>query len=142
MAMTPGLDNRSSGPIHGRVTYNGRPLDGGYVLFEPMDRISNDWAVAPIERDGTYAIDSKWQRQNPGKERFGISVVPKSGMVAAQMPSRSEGANPDEVPMSPDSAQSAAVSSGFPSRFTNVRTSGLHVTLGREPARVDIDLKD
>ena len=147
MAMTPGLENTSNGSIHGRVTYNGRPLDGGYILFEPMDRVSSEWAVAPIEQDGTYAIDSKCQRQDPGKERFGIAIVPKHGTAVTQVPSRSDGASPDQVPMSlgsdePASGPTAAVRSGFPKRFTNRQTSGLHVTLGREAARVNIDLKD
>jgi hypothetical protein len=147
LAMTPGLAPTSSGPVHGRVTYNGRPMDGGYILFEPMERDSNQWAVGAIGRGGNYSIDSQWQRGKQGKECFRICVVPNKGTPAAPSPSLCEGASPDEVPMAlgsevPDSGQTVAVDSGFPKRFTNARTSGLHVTLGREPARVDIDLKD
>jgi hypothetical protein len=147
LAMTPGLDPTASGPVHGRVTYNGRPLEGGYILFEPMEMDSNQWAVGAIERGGSYSIDLRWRRGNQGKERFLIAVVPKHWTPATPAPSPSEGASPDNVPMSlgskdPDSCQSTAMDCGFPKRFTNARTSGLHVTLGREPARVDIDLKD
>ncbi|MGP0068659.1 MAG: hypothetical protein ACLQGP_34295 [Isosphaeraceae bacterium] len=35
----------------------------------------------------------------------------------------------------------AAVASPIPERFTNIRTSGLQVTLDREATRVDVDLK-
>ena len=35
-----------------------------------------------------------------------------------------------------------AVDVGFPQRYTNIATSGLQIVLGREPARIDIDLKD
>jgi hypothetical protein len=147
LAMTPGLDLTSSGPVHGRVTYNGRPLDGGYVVFEPAEGNPNEWAVGPIDQDGSYSIDSKWQRGNHERGRFRICVVPENGKPVADMPSPSEGAKAGVVPISlssekPDSRRSVAVDCQLPKRFTKVQTSGLHVTLGREPARVDIDLKD
>jgi len=148
LAMTPGPDPTSSGPVHGRVTYNGRLLDGGFILFELMERDSNEWAAGPIEQDGSYAIGSKWPGRKHGKDRFRICVVPRNSQPVAQMPSPSEEAGPDVAPMAlssqeePDSQQSGAVESGFPRRFMNARTSGLYVTLGPEPARVDIDLTD
>jgi hypothetical protein len=146
LAMTPGPDSSSSGPVHGRVTYRGHPLHGGYVHFEPEGN-PNHWAIAPIEQDGHYSVDSKWQRVDHGREGFRIRVVSIVRQSVAFTPSPSHGASPDEVPMSlspdnPDSRQSLAVDHRLPERFSDTRTSGLHATLGPEPARVDIDLKD
>jgi len=148
LAMTPALDPTSSGQVHGRVTYNGRPLQGGFILIEPIEGGPNDWALAAIERDGQFALNSKWRKGKHRRERFRIGVVSNNSQPVAHMPSQNEGASPDDTPMSLGSqegssdGQTLGVKSGFPERFMNAKTSGLHVTLGSEPACVDIDLKD
>ncbi|MGP0065384.1 MAG: hypothetical protein ACLQGP_17500 [Isosphaeraceae bacterium] len=147
LAMTPGLDPKSSSPAHGRVTYNGHPLDGGYVLFESAAGNFNDWFVGPIGLDGSYSINSTWPQWKHQASRYRISIVPDHGKSEDYNPTLSEDEWSEDVSMSPnfeklDTGRSGTVDRRLPKRFTDGRTSGLHVTLGREPARVDIELKD
>ena len=44
LAMTTNLFT-PTGSIYGQVTYNGNPLDRGFVLFYPTDEKSGDWVV-------------------------------------------------------------------------------------------------
>ncbi len=147
LAMTAGQEHTSSGQIHGRVTYNGYPLEGGYVVFDSDDGNPDDWAAGPIEKDGRYRVDPKWQRAAHGRQRFRISVRPRGWTLTTPIPSMSEGVEVDGVAMSVRSDETGAhhsrsVEHSFPERFTNSRTSGLHVTLGHGPAHVEIELKD
>jgi hypothetical protein len=134
------------GSIYGRVTYNGKPLERGFVLFYPTDELSNDWVVGPIGKDGSYFIDSKW-RHSSRKTRFRICIIPRKGKPAAHVDLPGEGSQSRVVPVAlnskdADSHTLVAVDMGFPQRYTNIATSGLQITLGREPARIDIDMKD
>jgi hypothetical protein len=135
-----------TGSIYGRVTYNGTPLDRGFILFYPTDELSSDWIVGTIEKDGSYRIDSKWRHSN-GKARFRICIIPRKGRPAAHVDLPGERSHSHVVPVELNSKESdshpiAVVDAGFPKRFTNITTSGLQITLGREPARIDIDMKD
>ncbi len=135
-----------TGALYGRVTYNGKPLDRGFVLFYPTDEKSNDWVVGPIDKEGNYRIDSKW-RHNTKEIQFRICIIPRKGKPAAHVDVPHEGSDSRVVPVPLNSKDSdshplVALDVGFPNRFTNISTSGLQITLGREPARIDIDMKD
>jgi hypothetical protein len=158
LAMTPAPEATPSGSVHGRITYNGSPLDGGHIVFEPTEGNSDDWACGPIEMDGRYSLTPKWHSREHGEERFRIGIVPHNMKLSTTMPSPIEGAEPDVVlrslapeddgvPMShssepEDSLGSVAEERRFPERFTHAQTSGLQVTLRRGPSHVEIDLKD
>jgi hypothetical protein len=158
LAMTPGTETTPSGSVRGRITYNGSPLDGGYIVFEPAEGNPDDWACGPIERDGHYSITPKWDSREHGEERFRIGIVPGHMKLSTSMPSPIKGAEPDVVLMSlsseddgvpmshssePEgSLDSVAEERRFPERFTHAQTSGLQVTLRRGPSHVEIDLKD
>lgn len=135
-----------TGTIYGRVTYNGKPLERGFILFYPADEKCPDWVVGTIDHGGTYRIDSKW-RHNSSETRFRICIIPRKMRPSAHQDMRDDGSESRVVPVSLGANHSephrpVAVEVGFPKRFTNVLTSGLQITLGREPARIDIDMKD
>lgn len=131
LAMSPGIDRvSSSGPVQGRVTFNGRPLDGGYIVFVPIEGNHDGWASASIDQDGHYSLDPQWHRGSCGRGQFRIGVIPSNRTLMAHS---SEVAG---------SRQSAGALHQFPGRYINWRTSGLQVTLGCESARVEIELKD
>ena len=138
-----------SGPIWGRVTYNGRPLEQGAVLFVPIEAEPIDWAIGPIDKDGRYAIDSRWCRGRSEKVRFRVCIVPFPYTVTPEHRSSSPGEvswpniDPASLPReTPDSRPQKLVNLPVPERFMRIWTSGLEVTLDRESARVDVDLKD
>ena len=145
--MSPELGFTSSGPVHGRVTYNGHPLHGGVVIFKPVEGEATEWVVGSINPDGSYALNPKWDRGFLGRSRFGICVVPGPGGIAGGMPSTSEADEDEGITMAhacevPDPLPPEPVDARFPKRFTEMETSGLSVMLGCEPAYVNIDLKD
>jgi hypothetical protein len=135
-----------TGALYGQVTYNGKPLDRGFVLFYPTDEKSNDWVVGTIDKDGNYRIDAKW-RHNPDKMRFRICIIPRKGKPVAHVDVPHQESGSRVVPVALNSKETdahplVALDVGFPHRFTNISTSGLQITIGREPARIDIDMKD
>ncbi len=147
LSMAPGLDTVSSGPVHGRVTYNGQPLTGCFIVFATMPGTPGEWGSASVGRGGYYTIDSKWQRRNQEGSRYRICIIPNAKPLVSQLPSRSEDAGVEAVPTTlmsekPRVSNPVGVEHQFPERFSDLRTSGLTVSLGHESARVDIDLKD
>ncbi len=148
-ALTREVDSSATGPIWGRVTYNGRPVEKGAILFIPIAAETIDWAMGPIGKDGGYAIDSKWCRGTSEKVRFRICIVPFPYKVMPEDPSPSPGENrrPDSgrgsLPReTTDSRRQKPVNLPVPERFTEIRTTPLEVTLDRGFARVNVDLED
>jgi len=145
--MSPGLDTVSSGPVHGRVTYNGKPLAGCSIVFATMPGTPGEWGSASIGQDGYYTIESKWQRGNQHESRYRICIIPSTDPAMPQTLSSTEDAGVEVVPtmLNPEErgvCTSEGAKNRLPERFSDLRTSGLRATLGPEPARVDIDLRD
>ena len=134
------------GAIYGRVTYKGKPVDRGFVMFYSTDEKINDWAVGTLDKDGSYCINPGW-RHCLGKTQYQISITPQRRRARRHVDHREVEAASHDVASSRDSQSAdshspALADIGFPRRFTSVRTSGLKITLGTEPARIDIDMKD
>lgn len=145
--LTPGFRLTRSGPVEGWVSYHGRPLSGGSILFVPDDPNQTEWAHAWLDRNGHYVIGSSWLRVGSAdRTHFRICVIPHSHEVADKPPPGPQGqgwgshyagawSGMGEVALPPPS-----LSSGFPQRLSNPRTSKLEVLLGSEPARIDVAL--
>jgi hypothetical protein len=141
--MLPGSDFTTAGPVWGCVSYQGHRLTSGAVLFFPMEKGRGDWKIASILPNGTYSIGARWNERGPGKSRYKICVVPDGRQLA---PAWKESPSARAIPASLDAESAAprpaADETAFPRRFCEIETSNLEVSLGREPARIDIDLKD
>jgi hypothetical protein len=144
----PGFRLTRNGPVEGWVSYHGRPLAGGSILFVPEDSKETEWALAWIDEKGHYVIGSGWAREgSSSKTRFRICVIPNTHELTAK---------PPWGPRSSDGSWGAAEaawwgvgdvafpspigSTGFPQRLSNPRTTQLEVDLGSEPARIDVSL--
>ncbi len=148
------------GRVDGHVSYHGRPLTGGMVMFLPDDREDSDWVNVPIGKDGRFSIDPGWRRAAkasrfricvlPDRHQFalsppieearpGVSPADRAGNTRGHIvpifhaPQPLRGPRPDPVPANVPE---------FPRRFTNPIESGLTVQLSREPASVSIDIED
>ena len=147
LLFTPGLRLTPSGPVEGSVSFHGRPLAGGSILFVPEDSKQTEWAHAWIDEKGHYAIGSDWRREGAnGRRRFHICVIPDSHKIAARAAQGAQGGSwgghhasawwgSGDVAFPPPSG-----ASGFPARLGNPRTTKLEVQLGSEPARIDVAL--
>lgn len=54
--MLPGCGGRDLATVTGKVTYNGKPLQFGTVIFEPD---SGQYATGPIQADGTFQLKTR-----------------------------------------------------------------------------------
>jgi hypothetical protein len=146
LAWTPGRDGSAAGPVWGYVTYNGRPVKHAAIHFFPASRDQGRWAAGAIDRNGSYSIKSPWLRAEPGQVRYKICVIPNGWTPRPQPSPASESAARDDQPGSLPPQTSVppktAVDLEFPERFLDVQTSGLEVSLGPEPTRIDVNLKD
>lgn len=137
-ALGPSVQATPGGVVEGHVTFHGRPLVGGSILFVPEDR-HDAWALAWIDEKGDYVIGSVWARKaSSGKTRYRICVIPDShGRVIQAMHRMANSAwsGPGDAAFPPPDT-----SSGFPAQLCSPKTTGLQVLLGTEPARVDVTL--
>lgn len=122
--------------VWGRVTYNGEPVQAGTLIFVPGPTTKSNWGIAPVFEDGKYKVVSNQTDVSLEPGRFLIFLTPPSPIVH-----RKEGRFEDEN-VSDEKAIAIAASYPVPNRFFKPETSGLWVDLEKEPARVDIDLKD
>jgi hypothetical protein len=138
-----------SGPITGRVSYNDRPLDQGAIVFAPFEGHPAEWGIGLIGKDGSYSTTPTWRRDHAKKCRYRICVVPLAHTFTREdvspppscEPGRETAAGPPAGGPA-DVHQERAIDLPIPEKFTKIWTSGLTVTLDRDSARVDLDLRD
>ncbi len=137
-SMSPGIALTRSGPVEGHVSFHGRPLAGGSILFVPEDTRQGVWAMAWIDEDGYYTIDSAWTRKaSASKMRYRICLMPDSHKMAVKgrrklaMKTSWSGTGTVGFP-APDA------SSGFPAQVCDPKTTRFEAVLGTEPAQVDV----
>jgi hypothetical protein len=148
------------------VTYKGRPVTGGTVMFISTDRNRCEDRFGKINDQGRYEVDPNWRREGPDGTRFQICVFldlrkyplesPPADTRATPRPGESGGADSRRggrrwsgakvvrASWGSDGSESTdrAVEPVRQHRFSDPKTSELTVRLGPEPAWVDIDLKD
>jgi len=87
-----GSDDLPLAPVHGTVTYQGKPLDHGKVVFFPEAGTPGPQAVGAIESDGTFRM------QTIGRD--GAAVGRHRVLVHCRRPARPEEQGPTGVPPS------------------------------------------
>ena len=55
-----GVSSASSEAVQvwGRVTYGGKPLEGGAIIFMPMEDLHTNWGVGQIDNQGMYRLST------------------------------------------------------------------------------------
>jgi hypothetical protein len=137
-SLSPGVGLTRSGPVEGHVTFHGRPLAGGSILFVPEDTRDGDWALAWIDENGHYAIGSIWSRKaSSSRTRYRICLMPDShptaGLAMHNPAMRTAWSGVGSVAF-----PAPAASSGFPANLCDPKTTRFEVRLGSDPARVDV----
>ncbi len=122
--------------VWGRVTYNGKPVQYGTLVFQPVRTSKSNWTAGPISEEGKYSLAPSQTdvALNPG--RFEVYIRPPSPHDKYNRPGS------DDVEESDQRAIAIAFLYPVPKRFFSPETSGMWVDIGDEPTRVDIDLKD
>jgi len=140
--LTPGcgVSSASSDSVQvwGRVTYGGKPVPGGVVIFKPEASQTN-WGVGPIDEKGAFKISSYMAsgQLQPGPYKIFITPPRVRPTQVGSNPKDRDAAAPVASPPETDKSRF-----GIPERFLRPQSSGLLVTLEKEGNRIDIDLKD
>jgi hypothetical protein len=125
--------------VRGRVTYNGKPLEGGSVFFMPVKRDKTEWAAGVIRPGGHFTLIA----YPPG-----VPLEPGEYDIFLRAPAYGTFMNPKradrrDVAQPADSeAGMATPSYPIPARFLEQMTSGLRIRLDGNPQRIDLDLTD
>jgi hypothetical protein len=131
----------SEGKVSGRVSYNGQPVTGGWVIFRPADGSKNT-VNAEIDENGDYstsvpvgevriAVDNEDLQPSVGG---GKGVVPPGVRLPA--PTQGDTATPNEPPSTPPGRYVP-----IPPKYYNVETSGLADTIQSGSQTKNLDLK-
>jgi hypothetical protein len=143
LMITPSIEENASGPIEGHVSFHGRPLAWGTIIFVPKDARNVGWAVGSIDESGHYQIGSEWHREVlRGKSGFRICVMPDYREITGGISQGPDRARTGGTRSGTKAAGYAnmSVASGFPRQLTDPQTTRLEVRLDSGPAQVDIAL--
>jgi hypothetical protein len=117
--------------VKGKVTYNGKALDGGHVQFMGADNLR---MAADIAKDGTYSIVAV----PTGTVKVAVSYVDaKAGDFFKALSAASRGGDASALPKG-DPEQFHRV----PQKFWDFPTSGLTAEIKPGVNTLDIHLKD
>ena len=80
--VAPGCGGYSANPnsvqVWGRVTYNGTPVQGGAVIFQPGSTTTPNWGIGLISEKGKYTLVSDVTDVGFKPGRFQIFIRPPS----------------------------------------------------------------
>ncbi len=122
--------------VWGRVTYNGKPVQHGEVIFQAAATTRSNWGVGLISEEGKYSLASSDPNAGLGPGRFEIFIRPPSPHDKHKL------ARHGQEEESDDRAIAIAALYPGPKRYFSPETSGMWVDIENEPTRVDIDLRD
>ena len=94
-------------PVKGRITYKGRPLTQGTVVFEPAD-IGRE-AHGDVQSDGTFVLSTFKEGDGavPGLHRVAVSGNPKAGKEAVPLKYRNPSSSKTEIEVTEGKAEYA-----------------------------------
>jgi hypothetical protein len=130
--------------VWGHVSYNGKPVPGCVIYFQPHDPNSSHWGVGRLNESGLYFVTAYQLESTLIPGRYTIFVRPLtpapagSNVVQASLVGADAKQSPEKSsPSSPRTPQLP-----LPKQFTDPRTSGLVVNITGEPQRIEIHLTD
>lgn len=134
-------------PVTGKVTVNGKSIEGAMVTFQKEDGKEN--AIGTTDSKGEFSL-SMFQPGDgavPGQYRISVSKLPPGVAAAPTTPPPGQlGAAElpaDYAPPQDNSKGGAAAApkSEIPAKFSNDQTSGLRATIIEGPNNINLDLK-
>jgi hypothetical protein len=130
--------------VWGHVSYNGNPVPGCAIYFEPHDTNSGHWGVGRLNDSGLYFLTAYQLESTLEPGQYTIFIRPLTPAFASSTSLKSD----PEKPVSDRATEKSSPSSTatprlpLPKRFTDAKTSGLVVNITGEPQRIEIHLTD
>jgi hypothetical protein len=118
-------------PVHGRVTFQGKPLPAGWVIFRPDVRQGN---AAQHEARGLIDAEGNYQLSTPVGTSLRVGVVPGQYRVAVADPKELDKTAPRKHGKKPEPK------SLIPLKYSNPDSSGIVVQV-TEGASGDYDIE-
>lgn len=128
--------------LWGRVTYNGKPVEGGAIVFMPAVGEKADWAAGRITEGGNFSISESPTDDRLQAGRYEIFFT-RPAPITLEGKSTTD-ATTDQAPAQVAKEQAAHTTSAnrLPERFMSAKTSGLEFVFDGQPQRVDLDLTE
>ena len=120
------------GKVHGKVTYQGKPLDAGRVVFTPAagkGGESGQSASGEIDSDGTYEMTTF---------NTGDGAILGQHIVTVVVPEKGEMPKPDEY----SHIKYVVPKNLTPAKYATADKSPLRCTVVEGGTKFDIELKD
>jgi len=129
--------------VWGRITVDGKPLEGGLIVFWSTDPAKPNWGAGPINNRGEYELTAYATGRSLAPGKYQVQIKPAEENARPPRGVRGEKESDLASESRSESDQEPAPAKPvFPTRFQNPNTSGLEITLGKEPTRVDFELTD
>jgi hypothetical protein len=130
--------------VWGHVSYNGKPVPGCAIYFQPHDPNSSHWGVGRLNESGLYFVTAYWLDSTLVPGRYTIFIRPLVSPPAGSDLVRASLAGADTKESTKKTSPSPAPTPKLPlpKQFTDATTSGLVVDITGEPQRIEIHLTD
>jgi hypothetical protein len=128
--------------VWGHVSYNGKPVPGCAIYFQPADVTSTHWGVGRMTDSGLYFITAYQLDSTLQPGPYTIFIRPLTPNLFRTEVSGSSSAGADSKDRTEKSSPSSKARVLIPKRFTDATTSGLVVNIDGEPQRIEIHLTD
>lgn len=110
-------DNAGTTPVRGTVTYQGKPLEGGTVLFNPINSAHSP-ARAKIQPDGTYELHAP-----PGEHKIAVNLYTET-----------------DPSLEPDDPGYKPAQSLIPEKYSSIARTPLKGTVTEQETVIDLEL--
>jgi hypothetical protein len=119
-ALGCGPDGEPTYPVKGKVTYKGKPLTSGTVMFAPL---TGPPAIGLINEQGNYELGTYRDRDGavPGPHKVAIVCLDDTGDA---LPEKASGTPEPKIP----------------AKYISAETSGLKADVAKSPNQFDFDL--
>jgi hypothetical protein len=130
--------------VCGHVSYNGKPVPGCAIYFQPQDPNSSHWGVGRLSDSGLYFITAYQLESTLAPGRYTIFIRPLTPALAGSNVVQASLVGADKKEATEKSSPSSPPTPRLPlpQHFTDPRTSGLVVNITGEPQRIEIHLRD
>jgi hypothetical protein len=130
--------------VWGHVSYNGKPVPGCAIYFQPADPTRTHWGIGRITDSGLYFLTA-YQLESPLEPgTYTIFIRPLTPIPGSTDVFGSSLAGADSKERTEQSSGSSPPTAQLPlpKRFTEAETSGLVVNIDGERQRIEIHLTD
>lgn len=134
-------------PVTGKVTLNGKAIEGAIVTFQLESGKENAIGTTDSKGEFTLSMFQPGDGAVPGTYRIAVSKPAPGASSPAGTPPPGQIGSPDlpaDYAPPPDTSKGGAATgpkSEIPAKFSNDQTSGLRATVLEGPNNIPLDLK-